>query len=449
MAAKNMHRTALWAMCCALGFGAVDAAAQAQNFQLRVDYAVTYTPYFPLGQIDTTTPYTLCRNNAIALRMRYTWRNNYQEYVYTEPTTSLFPYYFLQGVSPNPVFLPAAAGGNSVTRMVDLGLIAGSVNTVGIRQVALRGRTSGFFGNPIQYAPVNVLIETQIQPPPTQYGEIIDGTLDMPTRPWLRWAQSLADNNRVDVARCPNAGAVLPAECGATAMPGEPLFADCGTSDYCWVGTDYRHRVETTLLPGTPYQYRVVGRNQCGVSDEFGSTPRRPFFKTAQACFVVPAGAIPDGGTRHFDAATIGVNPNSLVPNLRVTVHTDHADVSDLRVSLTKTSPVVAGPLLLMDRPTASNCIDGDRIQAVFADGASSLAGGCKLTEPAISGAVAPQQALASFAPLEGAGTWRLTVEDTDLDGKSGALLEWCLSADVGVTATELPTDAIMSDGFE
>jgi hypothetical protein len=441
------------ATCCVAGLVAIAAEAQAQtqNFTMRVQYAQVFTDAFPQGFIDSSPPYTLCRNNAITFRFRYQWTNPFQEYVYTEANPSPWPYYYVQGVSDNPLFVPAAQPGNPVIKLVDVGLIAGSVNTGGLRQVGFRGRTSGFFGNPIQTATASVLVETQIEPPPTQYAEIVDGTLDMPTRPWLRWADSLAAERRLDIGVCSSPSAVTPNTCGTTSMPGVPTtyYNDCGSSAYCWVGTDYRHQVATALAPNTAHQYRVLGRNMCGVSEEFGSTPPRPFFKTAQACFVIPAGAIPDGGVRHFDAATLGVNPGSLVPNLRVTVHADHADVSDLRISLTKTSPVVAGPLLLMDRPTASNCIDGDRIQAAFADGASSLAGGCKPTEPAISGAVAPQQALASFAPLEGAGTWRLTVEDTNLDGKSGSLLEWCLSADVGLSATELPTEAIMSDGFE
>lgn len=453
MAARHVHRVALLAMCCVTGLAAIatEAQAQSQNFTMRVQYAQVFTDAFPQGFIDSSPPYTLCRNNAITFRFRYTWLNPFEEYVYTEPTSSPYPYYYVQGIAPNPLLMSAAQPGNPVIRLVDVGLIAGSVNTGGSRQLGFRGRTSGFFGNPIQTASTSVLVETQIEPPPTQYAEIPDGTLDMPTRPWLRWADSLAAERRLDIGVCSSPAAVTPDACGVTSMPGVPAtyYNDCGTSAYCWVGTDYRHQVATALAPNTAHQYRVLGRNMCGVSDEFGSTPRRPFFKTAQACFVVPAGTIPDGGTRHFDAATLGMNPGSLVPNLRVTVHTDHADVSDLRLSLTKTSPVVAGPLLLMDRPTGSNCVNGKRIQAAFADGAPSLAVGCKMTEPAISGSVSPQQALASFAPLEGAGTWRLTIEDTEVDGRSGSLLEWCLSADVALSATALPVDPIMRDGFE
>jgi hypothetical protein len=454
MAAKHIHRMALLASCCVVGSGLASSVAEAQSqaFTMRLEYAVTYTPYFPNGQIDTSPPFTLCRDNAIALRFRYQWTNNFQEYVYTEPTTSPYPYYFVQGISPNPAFMPAAQPGGPVVRMVDVGLISSSVNTSGMRQVGFRGRTSGFFGNPIQTATANVLIETQIQPPPTQYAEIVDGTLEMPTRPWLRWFDSLADNKRLDIAKCADLSAVTPGECGLSNMPGLPLDANCGTSQYCWVGTDFRHQVATALTSDTPYQYRVVGRNQCGVSNEFDSTPQRPFFKTAQACFVVPNGTIPDGGSVSFDAATLTAMPLSLAADLRVTVHADHPDVSDLRISLTKTSPVVAGPLLLMDRPTGANCVNGKRIQTAFASNGTPMGAGCKPEEPAISGRTAPLQSLASFAPLEGAGTWRLTVEDTEADGKAGSLLEWCLSTDPQLPplqAAPFVNPVIFSSGFE
>lgn len=448
MAALHIHRMARLAACCVAGLAAGVDVAQAQGFTMRLEYAVTYTPYHPLGQIDTAPPYTLCRNNAIALRFSYRWTNNYQAYVYTESTTPTFPYMYVQGISPNPAYMPAAQPTGPVVRMVDVGLISGSVNTGGVRQVGFRGRGVRFPEGTIQYANTNVLIETQIEPPPINYGEIADGTLDMPTRPWLRWNDTLADNHRLDIGRCATPGAVTPGECGSSGMPGSPLDNDCGASEYCWVGNDNRHQVATALDSDRAYQYRVIGRNQCGISDEFQSTPRRPFFRTAQACFVVDSGLIPDGGIRHFDAATVGLNPNSLVPNLRVTVHSDHSDVSDLRISLTKTAPVAAGPLLLMDRP--GNCPNGKRIQAVFADNGASLGLGCDETEPAINGRVLPVQALASFAPLEGEGTWRLTVEDTDNDGKTGSLLEWCLSSDVALDATDMPAPPmILADGFE
>jgi subtilisin-like proprotein convertase family protein len=141
-----------------------------------------------------------------------------------------------------------------------------------------------------------------------------------------------------------------------------------------------------------------------------------------------------------------------LAADLRVTIHSDHSDVSDLRISLTKTSPVAAGPLLLMDRPTGTNCVNGKRIQTAFADNGTSLAAGCSANEPAINRRTAPLQALASFAPLEGAGTWRLTIEDTQVDGNSGSLLEWCLSTDPQLPplqAAAFVNPMMFANGFE
>ena len=85
MAAKFVGRTSLLAsgLMLALGLHAPLFAQVSQDFQMRVEYAVTYTPFEPFGHIDLTPPYTLCGNNQMALRFRYTWRNTFQEYIYT------------------------------------------------------------------------------------------------------------------------------------------------------------------------------------------------------------------------------------------------------------------------------------------------------------------------------------------------------------------------------
>lgn len=455
MASIDVRRLALLSSCL-VGSLCLHTVAVAQSFSMRLDSARTYTPFFPNGFIDTTPPYTICHNNQMGLTFRYSWRNAWEEYVYTEPGQQLFPWYFMQGVSPNPLYLRASQGGNTVSGTVLVGLFTGSVNTVGVRQVSFRGRTSGFFGQPVQTATANIQIETQFEPPPMTYRELGDGVNDMPTRPWFGWVSSQQiDSHRLDAGKCTDASAVEPEECGSTSYP-IVTYEDCDPDDpnYCWIGTESEHRTLTALDPSTPYQYRVLGRNTCGISNELLSTPARRFFRTAQACFLISNGTIPDGGVVHFDAATLSGNPGSTVPDLRVTVHADHADVSDLRISLTKTAPDAAGPLLLMDRPSATGCVNGTRIQAAFADGGNLLASGCNPWEPAISGRKAPVQALASFANVQGAGNWRLTVEDTEADGKSGVLLEWCLSTIPNVPQLQLqpapflpPT--IFDSGFE
>lgn len=450
MAAKIIGRTSLLAtgLLAALGMNAPVSAQVSQDFQMRVEYAVTYTPFEPNGHIDLTPPYTLCGNNQMALRFRYTWRKTFQEYVYTEPVSDLFPYMYVQGVNPNPLQMPAAPAGSPVVKMVDVGLISGQVNTSGNRQVTFRGRTSGFFGNPVIYANAVALIETQIPPPPTAYREIATGTSDMPTQPWFGWAASLSDSYRFDIGVCPTQDPASPS-CGQAALPSVAVSVACGDARRCWAGTANEHQVTDGLDPNKRYQYRIFGLNQCGLSVQ---TTELPSFRTAQACFVIPNGNIPDGGSVSFDAATITQNLGSLAADLRVTVHADHSDVSDLRISLTKTSPVAAGPLLLMDRPSAGNCVGGTRIQTAFADNGAPISGGCNPLEPAISGRTAPQQALASFAPLTGAGTWRLTVEDTDADGNAGTLREWCLSTDPQLPPMQVApfvNQTVFANGFE
>ena len=425
------------------------SAAQSQNFQMRVDRAIVYTPFFPSGQVDTIPPYTMCRNNGITLRFRYTWNNSFQEYIYTEPAANYFPNFFVQAANPSPALVPAAGSGGPVYKTVDVGMITGPVNTLGIQTLSFRGRTSGFFGQPVLTATVPVSIETEFEPYPTVYREVPDGALDMPTRPWFAWSQSgTPDSVRFDLGACSNTTASTNSEC-TSSMPFAPLTTACGSSLYCSTGTANTLQLPITLARDTAYEYRVIGKNICGVSDESQSTPTRPFFRTAQACFTT-GGSIPDGGSVSFDVSTTTTNMNSLLPNLRVTVHADHPQVSDLRISLTKTFPDSAGPLLLMDRPNGANC-NGRRIQAVFRDGGVSGVSACKNQEPAISGSVSPIQALSSFAPITGAGNWRLTVEDTNANGKAGSLREWCLSAaeEVPLFPAAFVNPFIWSNGFE
>lgn len=447
MAVKIIGRSTALAsgLIFAVGAHSPCTAQSSQDFQMRLMYAVTYTPAEPTGHIDTSAPFTLCANNQIGLRFMYTWRNNFSEYAYTEAVSTLYPYMYLQGINPNPVQMPPAQPGSPVYKQVDVGLISGQVNTGGVRQVVFRGRTSGFFGNPVLTASVTTLIETQIPPTPTVYREIKNLTLDMPTQPWFAWSTSLTpDNYRLDVGVCSNQDPSS-TDCGSASLPSVVASPACGTAPLCWSGTESEHQLTETLTTDKRYQYRVYAMNECGLNSPGVVLPS---FRTAQACFL-SGDSIPDGGVLNVDGATLGLNPGSLLPNLRVTVHADHADVSDLRISLTKTAPVVAGPLLLLDRPSASDCVGGTRIQAAFADNGTPIAGGCNATEPAINGRVAPQQALASFAPLQGEGTWRLTIEDTDADGKAGTLREWCLSADVPVRTTTFTEPLIYANGFE
>lgn len=447
MAEKNFIRCGAWASTLVLALCVSSLGhAQSQNFQMRVDRVTTFTPFYPRGIVDPLPPYTVCRGNAITFRFKYTWNNNFQEYIYTEPGSTFYPYYYMQAASPNPLLVPAVTGGGPAFKTVEAGLITGPVNTLGVRTLTFRGRTSGFFGQPVLNVTVPVQIETQFEPNPTQYRELRDGALDMPTRPWFAWSQSgNPDSVRYDLAQCSDAAATSNQSCNSN-MPNMPLTDECGNSLYCQIGTANELQLPITLTRDTAYAYRVLGRNVCGISNELEMTPARPFFRTAQACF--DGGFIPDGGIANFDVSTLGLNPGSLVPNLRVTVHSNHTQVSDLRISLTKTFPDSAGPLLLMDRPNAPSC-SNRRIQAVFKDGGLSAASACQNQEPAIGGSIAPIQALASFAPIQGGGNWRLTVEDTNANGKAGSLLQWCLSADVPVSPTAYSNPLIWANGFE
>lgn len=435
----------------ALGGGSGQAWAQSQDFTLGVLHAVTFTPFFPNGTIDSTPPYTMCRNNGMTLRLIYTWRKDYGEQVRTDPIGTWYPYYFTQGISPNPVYLPPMQPGNATTRQVDVGMITGPVNTVGVRTVSLRGSGILYPGQ-TGTATVNVLVETQFEPSSTRYREIVDGTFDMPTQPWFGWTQDLAATSyRLDVARCSSQAAQPPLNCGGSSMPFQPLNNVCNGSDYCWVGSTPAHQTATPLLPNTNYQYRVLGRNTCGNSDEQTATPPRPAFRTAQACFT-SGGFVPDGGFAEFDAATLGLNPGASIVNLRATVHMDHPRVSDLRISLSKTAPDPRGPVVLLDPMTTGGNCDGRRIQAAFGQGGFWPPNSCRAGEPALGGLLSPAQSLGAFeqAPATlAAGNWRLRVEDTVANGQAGILREWCLSADVALSPTTYLQDDVWLDGFE
>jgi len=439
------------------------AFSQAGNFQLTVNNAVTFTPFFPMGVSDVTPPYTMCRGYQVALRLRYTWRHGFAEQISTEPVGTFYPQFFTQGVSPNPLYLPAAAAGEPIIRLVDTGLISGPVNTAGIKTVTYRGRTllnydavTGQSRTPLT-ASVNVLIENQFEPSSTRYKEIADDTRFMPTRPWFLWQGDLASTSfRLDVDRCTIQGdGTTPVVDRCSDMAFSPFTQTCGNSDYCNIDSASSHLVNTSLLPDTDYEYRVLGRNTCGVSDEAAATPvSRPNFRTAQACFV-GGGNIPDGGALNLDVTTLirdaGI-PNALAPNLRVTVHANHPRVSDLKISLRKTFPVAVGPVILMDRPASipgGGSCDGPRIQAFFSDGGLFVNGACRGEEPVLRGNIGPIGSLSTFASAKGAGNWRLTVEDSVPNGVAGSVLEWCLSTDLPLIAAPFSQPQIFTDGFE
>ncbi len=428
------------------------SSVSAQDFSLRPQYALIRTADNPNGVIDNSQPYTMCRNDQMQLRLLYTWRYDYTDYAYTEPVGSFFPYYYMQAVNPNPTLLNAAQPGNPTTRTTDVGLIVGPVNTAGIRQLTFRGRTTGQFG-PARTANMTVTLETLMPPPPIEYYAPLPNLItDMPTRPFFSWDPTLGVTGyRFDVARC-SAQDAFAQECGDSGLQFEPVGSVCQPNTYCWTGTASSHQLPVALTPDTRYEWRALGRNVCGVSDELLNEPvRRPVFRTAQACFS-SGQFIPDGGSMSMDVTTTGLNPGSGTPNLRVTVHADHGNVGDLRVSLTQTSPAVIGPVTLMSPTVAvpgGNPCTGRRLQAVFGRAGSTPAGSCNLFEPALGGRLFAEGNVTLFDTAQGNGNWRLTIDDAVANGISGQLVEWCLSADVPVAAAPFQNPDIMVDGFE
>jgi|CXWL01.1.fsa_nt_gi subtilisin-like proprotein convertase family protein len=451
------------------------AFAQASYFTLTVNNAVSFTPFYPNGVSDITPPFTMCRGYQLGLRLKYTWRHPFAEQVSTEPIGTFYPYFFPQGMSPNPVQLRAAPVGNPIIELVDTGLISGPVNTFGIKTVTYRGRTLlnyDFATNtprtPLT-ASVNVLIDNQFEPSSTQYREMADQSMDMPTRPWFGWTDDpgaggamppyFNDHFRLDVDACEGGagGGAGGSGLGCSDMEFSPYSTACSSangtsiSDYCFVGRDPFHQMPVSLLPDTDYEYRVLGRSTCGVSDELNASPvGRPTFHTAQACFLSNA-PIPDGGVLNLDVSTLVANastPNALAPNLRVTVHSNHERVGQLKISLSMLSPVAVPPVVLMDQPGAGAC-NGPRMQVAFGSNGPLVNGACRADEPTLRGTVSPISSLSTLEAAQGAGNWRLTVEDPIADGKAGSLLEWCLSSDIALKSAPFAPSEISDDGFE
>lgn len=418
--------------------------AQAQGLQLSLESATVYSAQHPNGSVFTSVPFPICTNDVynVDLRLRASWSNNYQDQLYHEPVLPLPQGTLVTSISPNPVSVPIANTSNPAQRLVDIDLGASAQTPIGLAQIAFRSRAL-FSG--VQTT-LQLPVAFKATPTGIQYETISHNALDQPTRPWLSWfLESNAEDYRVDIAHCANPTAQSSTECGGTAMSSDLGGASCTGSTYCSTTTNTFLEVAPNLSPNTPYEYRILSRNFCGITSEQNSMPvPRPFFRTAQVCFWIDED-IPDGGLLDIDRPLASTTPMDPASNLRITLHIDHPDVSDLQVSLLKTSPDRAGPVILLNTPNGPNCSLGNRVFAVVADSGSPLTDGCNPREPAIRGRVQPHQPLNAFSGKMTEGTWRLNVRDKSVNGRRGRLKEWCISTENGAIAeTNPPFTAIV-----
>jgi hypothetical protein len=115
--------------------------------------------------------------------------------------------------------------------------------------------------------------------------------------------------------------------------------------------------------------------------------------------------------------STIEADVNAPIVDLDVGFRVQHARTRDLVVTLTHEQSGRQAVLM------AGAACDGGVIDVVVDDGAGASAPPCDVR-------VRPEEALATFAGLSFAGTWRLSVRDRR-GGNDGALLQWSLQPEL------------------
>lgn len=377
------------------------------------------------------------------LRLRVTSSLGFNEPVHIFPNGgSGFPYFFVLGASPNPAVPPA--NGSVV---VNIGLGVNAVGTGGQQILTFRGQ-SAWTG--IQKTASTTLL-VSVPPGPAYPEVVIDGNTDMPQSPYFRWGGTVNDV-QFELNTCP----------GPSTLNCFPLLVSPPQCDVAYCATfdagNFTHQVPIRLQPGTSYAWRALPYNQCGTATEQQAPnggPVRPLFTTAQACFQSNF-PIPDGGSIALDGVVNAAAGTA--DNLRVTLHSDHSRVSDLRVSIAKVAPVAGPTAVVMNRPNTQfggNSCSGPRIQASFGDGGFSVNESCRTNEPTIQGrfnSLSPLGVFGGATGVQAAGTWRLVVEDTVQGNGFGSVLEWCVSSGTIMTAVSsgvAPPDNLFLQGFE
>ncbi len=198
---------------------------------------------------------------------------------------------------------------------------------------------------------------------------------------------------------------------------------------------DNSYRVKG-LQSETTYYWRIKPRNDCGegiYSTSFSFTTvaiNCKSFVANNLPVIIPSEGTPSISTR------IRVPDDIPITDVKVTVDISHIFVSDLTLRLV--SPQGTSVILV-----SSKCDRNDNIDATFDDAGDELI--CDI-DPAISGIIAPAQALSSFFGESPFGEWTLIVEDGfDFDGGviNAFSLELCAG---GEFITDTDADGIVDD---
>ena len=197
------------------------------------------------------------------------------------------------------------------------------------------------------------------------------------------------------------------------------------------VGTSYTASLESN----TDYFWRVRASN--GTCSGEPSTART--FKTGTTtCTDFISANVPvtiSSNNASTVNSTLAITSAQTVSKISVSLKVNHTFVNDLRAVLR--SPAGTQVTLF-----ANICEDNQNIDVVFDDSGSVISCG---TNPAISGTVAPSQALSAFNGQSAQGAWTLTVTDNyPQDG--GQIVSWGLNL---CSTTEASVAGIQKNVFE
>ncbi|MEO7431113.1 MAG: proprotein convertase P-domain-containing protein, partial [Dokdonella sp.] len=295
--------------------------------------------------------------------------------------------------SPNPV-----SPGTTST----MTLAVGAGATAGTSTITVNGTATGSSG----HSATTQLLVTNGAPAAPALATPANGATSVSTTPTLSWGTVAgAASYTVDIATDATFTTIVQTASGITM-------------------TTY---VATSLLPNTPYFWRVRAVNGCTstVSSTFS-------FTTANLICRAPHVAIPDGNAAGVTDSLV-VSDAGTLTNMKLSIKATHTYVGDLVFTLTKGSSVI-----VINRPTngAGGCAGADIDVTLDDASVVPVQSQCVASPPALSGEVKPNAPLGTaFSGQSLAGTWLLKAVD-GAGQDVGTLDEWCLIPTISVPPT-------------
>jgi subtilisin-like proprotein convertase family protein len=160
-----------------------------------------------------------------------------------------------------------------------------------------------------------------------------------------------------------------------------------------------------------------------------------------------PSSSFSTSVTSTFTAA--GCADGTIINDLNVGLDISHSWVGDLKLTLT--SPESTS-VVILDQPGtlqtgAGDGCGGDDVSAVLDDDGSPAAeDACYTPAPAVAGTLRPDNLLAAFNNVSGAGTWTLLAQDLFPPLDDGVVTDWSLDFSCGDTATSRATFRVTKD---